>query len=590
MKTLNKVVRLACLSILLMHWLVTPLYAATPAPTQVEIIGVDEPMEANIRASLSLLNENADFAPLPEHLAEYQQRCQQEILFALQSYGYYSAKVESNIIIDNNSWKAKFTIHLGPPITIQQMYFELTGAGKNDFKLNHLLHYFPLHSGNIFDHELYEQGKKALLSKVIQAGYLNALFSEHRVEVDLERHQCNIFLTLFTGKPYTFDLTNFESTLLSPTFLNRYLPFGEGEIYDPEKLLTLQSHLQQSDYFSHVNVKALTSEENSTVPIKVELTDAKPNHYLLGAGYGTDTGIRGKIGWTRRRVNSYGHKFSAQAKISEIYDKYEADYTIPGKHPATDYFKIKMGLFEDEYSEKRTRIYETGLSQVQQIHHDWQRQLNLSYFHERYNAFMTNEIIQSKLVLPSITFIQIKRDDATAPTHGRRIEVTLRGGVDALLSDTTFLQGYLQVKWLHTFNSTLKTLVRAELGATLPNDVEDLPLSQRFFAGGDASLRGFGYRTLPYEVDKNGTTHPAGGAYLAVGSIELIKTLREPFGMFTFLDVGNAFRRVNNQIELGTGIGVEWHTRLGPIKIAIAKPLTKDKDAWRIHASFGPEL
>ncbi|MNG41378.1 Translocation and assembly module TamA precursor [compost metagenome] len=61
--------------------------------------------------------------------------------------------------------------------------------------------------------------------------------------------------------------------------------------------------------------------------------------------------------------------------------------------------------------------------------------------------------------------------------------------------------------------------------------------------------------------------------------------------MFAFVDAGNAFRpSMNDPIVVGTGAGVEWITKLGPIKVALAKPLSKDSNAWRVHASFGPEL
>src|SRR5262249_22841380 len=147
--------------------------------------------------------------------------------------------------------------------------------------------------------------------------------------------------------------------------------------------------------------------------------------------------------------------------------------------------------------------YEFGLSEERQLN-SWQRKLGLTYLHESFNAFITNEPVQSKLILPSVTFIQTKRDDLISPRHGRRLEISMRGSVDALISDTSFLQAYLQCRWLHSFNETLKVLIRTEWGFTIPDDSNKLPLSQRFFAGGDLSIRGYGYRSLPREIDKDG--------------------------------------------------------------------------------------
>ncbi len=554
---------------------------------KVKITGVNKEMEEGIRSNLSILQEYAEEGISdPKQL---EQRAEQEILIALQPHGFYEAKVTTEAHQEKDIWQFTFHITLGQPVIVRAIHFNVTGEGEKDPTLQGMLAYFPPKIGDTFIHEQYEQGKKALLSKAIQSGYLAAIFSEHRVDVYPDTHSSEIYLTLATGPRHYFGPVTFSDTVLSEKLLRRYLPFHEGEVYSPEKVVKLQSYLNQSDYFSQVNVKAQSEENSPYVPILVELEDAKPNQYIVGAGYGTDTGMRGKLGWTRRRLNSLGHRFSAQAQIAEIYNKVHVEYIIPGKHPETDQTKLQAGFFEDEFSEKPSHIYETGIIEEREIH-GWQRNLSLTYHHERFNAFITNDTVESKLILPSITFIQVKRNDSATPNSGRRIELTMRGSIDALFSDTTFLQTYLQLKWLHAYSDSLKLLTRYDLGFTIPNDSERLPLSQRFFAGGDLSLRGYGYRSLPNEIDKNGIRHPVGGSYLAVGSVELVKTIKKPFGVFTFFDAGNAFRQSGNEIAMGTGVGVEWQTRLGPVKFAIAKPLTKTADSWRIHASFGPEL
>lgn len=556
---------------------------------QINISGVNKEIENNIRTSLTVLYEQSDFEDNPESLEQYKQHFHQEILQALQPFGYYSPKIQIDFIREEKYWKAQCRIELGEPVKITHIYFTLTGEGRNKGVLNNLIKHFSLRVGDIFNHERYEQGKKELLAPVIDAGYLNASFTQHSVEVDIDEKTAAIFLTLNTGAEYYFGTVSYEKTLLSPDFLNRYLPFQRGETYLPQKVLSLQSKLANSDYFSSVNVKPTITEESSDVPIVVELKDAKPNQYLLGIGYGTDTGVRGRVGWLRRRVNSYGHRFLAEARLSEIYTKIEADYVIPGKKPETDTLKIRGGYFEDEFSEQPSHIHEAALVQERQLG-QWQRRLSLSYVDETFPAFITYDTVTARYILPNITFTQVKRDKEVAPTRGRRIEINLRGSVDTLFSNTSFVQSNIQTKWLHPYSDTLKLLARLELGATLPDDVEKVPLSQRFYTGGDLTLRGYAYRSLPLLIDKNGNSHPAGGSYLAVGSLELVKTIKKPIGVSAFIDAGNAFRRDANEIAAGPGIGVEWQTPLGPLKVALAKPLTKNAASYRVHVIFGPEI
>lgn len=580
-------VRLGLCALLLASSLSLGAKEKDDAHFNITISGVSKTIEENIRANLTLTPEQSELDDKAK-IQQYEERAIQEITQGIQPFGYYSPKV--TLQTDPQKKTVDIQIDLGTPVRIKAITLEVVGEGANDPRLANLKNAFELHVDNIFDHMLYEQGKKALLSESIQKGYLDALFSVHRVEVDIDTASCVLFLTLDTKQRHYFGNVDYQETVLSRKLLDRYLPFEAGDIYSPEKVLTLQSRLAQSDYFSAVNVKPQTQSDSSTVPVLVELKDAKPNRYVLGAGYGTDTGIRGKAAWNRRRLNSLGHRLNAEARISEVYDKYELDYIIPGKHPETDSLALHGSYFEEEYTEKTSELYEAGVTQVREFDL-WQRKLSLAYLHESYNAYITNEPIQSKLILPSVTFIQTKRDNATAPTRGRRIEINMRGSVDALFSDTSFFQAYMQCRWLHAFSETFKALVRTDLGFTLPDDSEKLPLSQRFFAGGDLSIRGYGYRSLPNEIDKDGNRLPVGGAYLGIVSFEVVKTIKKPFGVLAFVDAGNAFRNLTvDEIEVGTGVGVEWQTRFGPVKCAIAKPLNKDSEAWRIHASFGPEI
>lgn len=577
-----KILKLALFTLCLSTSTFCGLSLAQDPTYRIDFVGVDKEMAQNLRESLTLDDATAS---VPEFIAA----AKQDITTSLQAYGYYSPQMDIQASKTEKGITAVAHVQLGTPIRVQSIDFQLLGPGMNDFALSQLRAALTLHQGDIFVHEKYEQNKKALLSQVIQAGYLSAFFSQHQVEVDIDNKTAQIHLTLETGPRHFFGQVQFSDTALSQDLLVRYLPFQPGEIYSPEKVLILQSRLNQSNYFSAVNVRALTEEHNTSVPIQVELTDAKPNQYTIGAGYGTDTGPRGKVGWTRRRLNSAGHRLTSNAQISEIYRKFNVDYIIPGRHPDTDHFKINGGFYDDEYSEKPTQIYETGIIEEREIQH-WQRRLSLFYHHERFGAYITNQGLESHLVLPSMTFIHTVRDNPLTPTHGRRFEITMRGSIDALFSDTTFFQAYTQFRWLHALNDTTKVLFRTEWGFTIPDDSVKLPLSQRFFAGGDLSLRGFGYRSLPSEIDKDGNYLPVGGAYLGIASLELSKKVKHPIGVFTFIDAGNAFRRFFDEIEVGTGVGVEWQTRIGPIKIALAKPLTKSLDAWRIHAMFGPEI
>ena len=64
--------------------------------------------------------------------------------------------------------------------------------------------------------------------------------------------------------------------------------------------------------------------------------------YSLGAGYGTDTGVRGTAAWTVPRVNSYGHRFRVQMQLSQIEQLFDARYDMPVGDPALEKFSLDL--------------------------------------------------------------------------------------------------------------------------------------------------------------------------------------------------------------------------------------------------------
>ena len=109
----------------------------------------------------------------------------------------------------------------------------------------------------------------------------------------------------------------------------------------------------------------------------------------------------------------------------------------------------------------------------------------------------------------------------------------------------------------------------------------------RFFAGGDESVRGYGYRELG-PVDESG--HVIGGKYLLTGSIEYQHPVKDKIAVALFMDAGNAFNDWETDLKYSAGIGVRWKTPVGRLKADIAVPNDQSKDDFRIHISFGVEI
>src|SRR5690625_5776305 len=96
----------------------------------------------------------------------------------------------------------------------------------------------------------------------------------------------------------------------------------------------------------------------------------------------------------------------------------------------------------------------------------------------------------------------------------------LTGPAEFLWSVVTFTQDYCLARYIQKVG-TGRILLRAECAATEVSDFDLLPVSQRFFAGGDASVRGYSFRSLgPSVITPEGEELVVGGSHLWVHSIE----------------------------------------------------------------------
>lgn len=563
---------------------------AKDTPTlNIYLLGIDEKIAREIRSDITLQHLPSESILNPCVLEYYIDKAKTEIALSLQAYGYYQPTIRSEESIDNDRQDITFQIEKGPIVTVESIDIQIEGAGLTHPTLKQLPSFMPIKIGTPLLHEPYEEAKEKMLNHAVYEGFLEAEFSTHRVEVDIQNSTAKIILILDTGPMYYFGDTTFSGSLLNKNLLSRFLPYQSTDPFIAQKLIVLEDALYKSDYFHEVKVTSAPNRHTHIVPIQVQVMDQKPNHYLFGLGYGTDTGVRGKTGYLRRRVNPQGHRFHTEIQLSEIYSKIEADYVIPGKRPQTDAYKIYTHYVEDEYNQKPVDNIEITISEKRDLF-GWERTTGLSFIHEKSVTFSTFATRKDDLLLP---FIEIKKtvgDNPNNPSRGKTRIMRLKGAYSELGSSVSFAQLYFQERWLHTFENNFKLLFRLEMGATVPRSGDKLPLSQRFFAGGDNSIRGFNYRSLPAEINKDDITQPVGGSYLFVSSIEIGKIIHDPFGVHIFTDAGNAFRNSADNIQVGMGAGISYKTRLGPIKFSIAKPLTNAAKSWRIHASFGPEL
>ena len=130
-----------------------------------------------------------------------------------------------------------------------------------------------------------------------------------------------------------------------------------------------------------------------------------------------------------------------------------------------------------------------------------------------------------------------------------------------------------------------------------PIIVEDLPASERFFAGGDTTIRGYALDTVgaPNTISPDG--FPRGGNAVLIMNGELRMAIWKDFGAAVFVDGGNVFARVT-QFDLGelrgsVGFGLRYRSPIGPVRLDLGFKLDRRElggtleDRTGLHFSIG---
>ena len=402
-----------------------------------------------------------------------------------------------------------------------------------------------------------------------------------------EEHAADIALRFDSGVRYAFGRTELTQDVLTAGLAASYLDdFREGEPYDAARLTDAYAALASSGYFETIDVRPMPADATTrTIPIAVALTSSARTQTSYGIGYQTDTGPRFRFSRTNRRVNDRGHQLGINLQLSPVISELTTTYRMPLRDSRSEWLAFDAGIEHEDTETSNSERIEFGARRVHERRDDWTRTEMLSMLFEDF--IVAEQSGRSRLLMPGVSWVRIRADNEIRPREGSKLSLEVRGANDGIISDTSFVQTIAQGLWIWSRPSGQRFLVRGQAGATAMHDFAELPASVRFFAGGDNSVRGYGFEELgPVDADGN----VIGGSSLLTGSFEFEQPLRERWSLAFFVDSGNAFESSNVDAKTGVGMGGRWISPLGPIRIDLAVPLDDDTEDYRFHFSLGPDL
>lgn len=519
------------------------------------------------------------------HFTERQLREDAEnIALFYKKEGFLDARVTPDISFDGEKKKAVilFKIEEGIYTWIETISLKGTDRISEESIMNSL----SLQKGDPYNKGAMREGARQILILYSRLGYLSAKVSSE-VTFSEDKRRAQLDYTITEGEPVFLGATRITGNLKTKKHvLLREMALQTGDPFDNEKILLSQQQLSQTGLFSNIHFEPDEKTEDKAVQDLRLTVSERPRWALeLGFGYLDDEGPRGFLGVSHRNLFGTGRKMSARIEGGNIERRYSINYKEPrvfsynaDATASATYFKTQADSFKkyDEETFVETVGFEKKLSPL------WKGVLFYEYKDTNITNVQPNVILTDqdvgKLIIASTnaSLIRDTRDDPFNPVSGSVHVTTLRMGAKVLGSEVQLVKMTHQSSLFfpQTAKSTLAISVRAG-GANQFGETNIIPLSERFFAGGRSTVRGYAQNKLGiFGETINATTDdtiPTGGNAMLIFNEELRISIYKSFGMVLFFDHGNVWREFNeiklSEIKSTTGIGFRYNTPIGPFRV-----------------------
>lgn len=549
----------------------------------------------------------------PEFSPGFLQADVERLRHELAAEGYYSAEVEGRItVLAEPSGKgedrepglvdAKIVITEGEPVRVCRLEIAIGSRDIPAEDFAQLRERLPLHVGDVFAQQAYQDSAALLTSHLRSNGYPVGE-AKRRARVDVPRGCADVTYRLRPGDSAVFGATRIEGLdEVERSVVEREIAFREGAVYDEREIAETVRRLRALRIFSLVRLETEPPRDRE-VPIHLSLTEGPRHEIRLGAGYSTEDGPRGLASWWDYNFFGGARQLGVSARISEISRSVTATFVQPHLFDYESKARVDLQLgreeestYVDDFVLVTPRIEwrmapRTTANLFFAAHYDSlsdvseQTQQDLGVFQD---AGFTNSV-GFGLQWQSI-------DDPIEPRRGVVIGLSpeLSGG--PLGGDFNHFRLIGDVRGYVPLTGDLVLTARVLSGTVAPFDgTPQIPLWARFYAGGTTTfpVRGYARRRVG---PLSGSDDPLGGRTATVGSLELRHPLFGPVSGVLFVDTGDvelsAWSIDPDNFQTGVGFGLRASTPVGPIEADLGFGLNREGGDGLVQFAFsiGPDF
>ncbi len=486
----------------------------------------------------------------------------------------------------------------------------ITFVGNSLISNKDLRDVLSLKEGDIYTPAAVDQARAKLTQFYYQRGYADA-----RVERSVDRADANggvrVTFQISEGTSYQVgSILVAGNTLTQDKVIRRTSGLHEYTPFNPEAVLEAQQKLYATGLFSRVEVVALNQGLSGTRNILIQVEDAKPILLTYGIGYQEFEHARGTFEISHNNLFGFNRSISFRVRGSSRERLGQSTFHEPRL------FNHELDGFVSSFIEHTERPFfsanriDFSLQALKRFSTQDNFLVTSSYQTVnigdiRINRHSVNDKTQRgpcqvcQIGRIGTSFISDRRNDPLSPTTGSFSTTTLQVAARPFGSELDFTSLFNQssfyfpwrggvlgtsfrLGWNHAFGQTAQlSEYYDETTKTIIKQTQQLPATERYFAGGSTTLRGFGLDEARPPSDLN----LEGGNVMTIGNVEYRFPLRRApisgLGGALFYDTGNVFRRIPDVSLLDfthtAGFGLRYQTPVGPVRLDLGINLNPKK-------------